>query len=266
MSLAATAFADLSRIRRETPLVLNVTNTVVTNVTANALLALGASPAMTHAPADAAELAALARAVVVNMGTPGEAELASMLAAVAAAAKAGVPVVFDPVAAGATSWRREVARQVLATGPVAVIRGNASEILYLAGENARSRGVDSLHGSLEAGEAATVLARRLGCVVCASGEVDVLSDGRQTLYLSGGHFLMPRVTGMGCTATALVGAFTAVNPDRLAAATHAMAVMASAGSVAAAGASGPGSLQLRFLDALFGLTQVDLEDGARLAS
>jgi hydroxyethylthiazole kinase len=266
MSLAASAYADLSRIRRETPLVLNVTNTVVTNFTANALLALGASPAMTHAPADAAELAAVARAVVVNMGTPGEAELASMLAAVTAAAKAGVPVVFDPVAVGATAWRRRVAAQVLEAGPVRVIRGNASEVLALAGENARSRGVDSLNGSSEAGQAAASLARRYACVVCASGEVDVISDGKQTFLLAGGHPLMPRVTGMGCAASALVGAFVGANADVLAATTHAMAIMAAAGSVAAVGAAGPGSLQIRFLDALFALTQADLETGARLVS
>lgn len=266
MSLAASAFADLSRIRRETPLVVNVTNSVVTNFTANALLSLGASPAMTHAPADAAELAALARAVVVNMGTPGEAELASMLAAMEAAARAGVPVVFDPVAAGATAWRRQVAAQVLAAGPVAVIRGNASEILYLAGEDARSRGVDSLHASAEAAEAVAALARRYACVVCASGEVDVVSDGRETRFLSGGHALMPRVTGMGCAATALIGAFLAVNGQPLDAATHAMAVMATAGALAATDAPGPGTLQIRFLDALYTLTEVGLEAGAKVTA
>lgn len=266
MSFAAATFAAVVRIRQETPLVVNVTNTVVANVTANALLALGASPAMTHAPRDAAELAAVARAVVVNMGTPGQAELDSMLAAVTAAGQARVPVVFDPVAVGATTWRREVARRVLAAGPVAVIRGNASEVLSLAGEQVKSRGVDSLAGSIEAGEAAAALARRQGCVVCASGEVDVCSDGRQTLYLSGGHALMPRVTGMGCTATALIGAFMAVTAERLAAVTQAMAVMATAGSLAAVGAAGPGSLQVRFLDALYAITQADLENGARLTA
>lgn len=266
MTLAASAFADLSRIRRETPLVVNVTNSVVTNFTANALLSLGASPAMTHAPADAADLAGLARAVVVNMGTPGEAELASMLAAVDAAAKAGVPVVFDPVAAGATAWRRQVAARVLAAGPLAVIRGNASEILFLAGEDARSRGVDSLHESAAAAEAVTALAARRGCVVCASGEVDVLSDGRKTFFLSGGHALMPRVTGMGCAATALIGAFLAVNDHPLAAATHAMAAMATAGALAATGAPGPGTLQIRFLDALYALTEAELEAGAEVTA
>ncbi|EHJ49634.1 Hydroxyethylthiazole kinase [Solidesulfovibrio carbinoliphilus subsp. oakridgensis] len=266
MPLAAAAFADLGRIRDENPLVVNITNSVVTNTTANALLALGASPAMTHHPADAASLAGLARAVVCNMGTPGEEDVASMLAASRAADAAGVPVVFDPVAAGATPWRREVARRVLDAGPVAAIRGNASEILSLAGEEAASRGVDSLQGSLEAVDAAAALARNRSCVVCVSGAVDVVTDGEKRLELAGGHVMMTRVTGLGCTATALVGAFLAVNGDAFAATVHAMAVMAATGSLAAAGATGPGSLAVRFLDTLYSLAEADLRAGARVAS
>jgi len=266
MSFAADVYADCRRIREQNPLVVNITNNVVTNVTANALLALGASPAMTHHPADAAELAALARAVVCNMGTPGEENVAAMLAAADAARTAGAPVVFDPVAAGGTSRRREVAKRLLGSGPLAAIRGNASEILALAGENARSRGADSLHGSREAAEAAAGLASRLGCVVCVSGEVDVVTDGARTVELAGGHVMMTRVTGLGCTATALVGAFAAVNPDAFAATVHAMAVMAAAGGLAAAGAAGPGSLAVRFMDMLHTLGAADIEAGARVAS
>jgi len=263
MSLAAAVFADLCRIRQEKPLVVNITNNVVTNFTANALLALGASPAMTHAPADAAELAAQAQALVLNMGTPSEEYVASMEAATRTANAAGVPVVFDPVAAGATAWRREVVKRVLGAGRLAAVRGNASEILALAGENARSRGADSLHGSNEAREAARSVARRLVCPVCVSGETDVVTDGRACRILAGGHAMMTLVTGMGCAATALVGAFAAVNPDAFAALVHAMAVMSTAGSLAAAGATGPGSLQIRFLDVLYTLTEADLEAGVR---
>jgi len=266
MTLASSAFADLRRIREQNPLVVNITNNVVTNTTANALLALGASPAMTHHPVDAAELAGLARALVLNMGTPGEENVAAMLAAATAASAAGVPVVFDPVAAGATSRRREVARRVIEAGPLAAIRGNASEILALSGENAASRGADSLHDSLEALDAAAMLARSLACVVCVSGAVDVVTDGEKRLELTGGHAMMTRGTGLGCTATALVGAFLAVNGDALAATVHAMAVMAAAGSLAAAGAAGPGSLAVRFLDILYTLSEADLRAGARVVS
>ncbi len=266
MPLAASAFADVRRIREQSPLVVNITNNVVTNTTANALLALGASPAMTHHPADAAALAGLAGAVVCNMGTPGEENVAAMLAATRAADAAGIPVVFDPVACGATAWRREVARRILDAAPLAAVRGNASEILSLAGEAAASRGVDSLRGSLEAREAAMALAASLACVVCVSGEVDVVTDGRKTLELAGGHPLMTKVTGLGCTATALVGAFLAVNADRFAAVVHAMAVMAATGTLAAQGAAGPGSLAVRFLDTLFTLDEAGIAAGARVAS
>ena len=266
MDFASAVYADLCRIRQQAPLVVNITNNVVTNVTANALLALGASPAMTHHPVDAAELAGLARAVVLNMGTPGEENTASLLAAAAAARAAGVPVVFDPVAVGATSWRREVAKRLIETAPLAAIRGNASEILYLAGSNAASRGVDSLHASHEAAKAAMSLAQGLECVVCVSGAVDLITDGREVVELAGGHALMTRVTGLGCTATAFVGAFLAVNPDRLAATVHAMAVMAAAGTLAAAGAAGPGSLAVRFLDVVYALTEADIAAGARVTS
>lgn len=266
MTLAAAAFRDLERLRTAQPLVVNITNNVVTNTTANALLALGASPAMTHHRADAAELARLAGAVVLNMGTPGEENGQAILAAAQSAQAAGVPVVFDPVAAGVTSRRRELAAAVLATGPLAAIRGNASEILALAGEKALAKGTDSHNDSQEAAGAAAALARKLGCVVCASGAVDVVTDGVRRLDLAGGHAMMPRVTGLGCTATAFVGAFTAVADDFFAATVHAMAVMAAAGTLAGAGAAGPGSFFVRFLDVVYALTEADLAVGARVAA
>jgi len=263
MSLATATVADVRRIRETKPLVVNITNNVVTNFTANALLALGASPAMTHAPADAAEMAAAAQALVLNMGTPAEEYVASMEAAIRSANAAGVPVVFDPVAAGATAWRRDVVQRVLGAGRLTAIRGNASEIMALAGEDARSRGADSLHGSDEAREAAVAVAGKLGCVVCVSGERDVVTDGRRFRVLTGGHVMMTLVTGMGCAATALVGAFVGVDPDALAATVHAMAVMSAAGALAADGAAGPGSLNTRFLDALYNLREADLAAGVR---
>ena len=264
MDFAAAVFSDLNRIREQAPLVVNITNNVVTNVTANALLALGASPAMTHHPADAAELASLARAVVCNMGTPGDENVAAMVAAALAAAEAGVPVAFDPVAVGATSRRREVAKTIIESVRLAAIRGNASEILYLAGSNVASKGADSQHSSREAIKAAMSLAQGLGCVVCVSGEVDVVTDGRDAVELAGGHVMMTRVTGLGCTATAFVGAFLAVNPDRLWATAHAMAVMAAAGTLAVAGVAGPGSLAVRFLDVVYNLTEADIAAGVRV--
>ncbi|MFP5238287.1 MAG: hydroxyethylthiazole kinase [Acidobacteriota bacterium] len=243
--------ADIAAIRQRAPLVLSVTNNVVTNVTANALLALGASPAMSHAAPDAAELAGFASAVVLNMGTPAPAYVESMLVAGKAANAAGVPVAFDPVACGATSFRRELAARLLKEVRMTAIRGNASEILFLAGMDAQSKGVDSAHESVQAVDAARAVAQRYGCAVCVSGAVDVIADGERTHLLEGGHPMMTLVTGMGCTATSLVGAFLAVNADAFTATLHAMAVMGECGAKAAAGAAGPGSLQVGFLDGLY---------------
>lgn len=242
----------LAELRAKAPLVVNVTNNVVTNFTANVLLALGASPAMSHAPEDAADLAALAGALVLNMGTPAHDYATSMLAAQGSAQLAGVPVVFDPVACGATALRRDLAARI-ASGRLTAVRGNASEIMALAGADALSKGVDSAHESLQAAPAAKALAARLGCVVCVSGDVDFVTDSRAGYALTGGHPLMTKVTGMGCAATAVTGAFLAVVPRPLEAVAMAMTVMSWCGARAAARAKGPGSLQIGFLDELYAL-------------
>ncbi len=252
-------WADVVAIRERCPLVFSVTNNVVTNITANALLALGASPAMSHAPEDAAELAGIAQAVVLNMGTPEASYVESMDAAGLSANAAHVPVVFDPVAAGATQYRSGVARRLLEKVTPSVIRGNASEIMSLAGLAAASRGVDSLHDGAEAAEAAQNLSAAFGCVVCVSGAEDVVAEKKALRRVMGGHTLMPRITGMGCTATALVGAFLAVNTDPFAATLHAMAVMSVVGVMAGKSASGPGSFQTQFLDGLYTLSQDDIK-------
>lgn len=246
-SFYASLADSLSELRAKAPLVVNVTNNVVTNFTANVLLALGASPAMSHAPEDAADLAALAGALVLNMGTPARDYAASMAAAQESARLAGVPVAFDPVACGATALRRDLAARVTAR-PLAAVRGNASEIMALAGDDALSKGVDSAHESLQAAPATKALAARLGCVVCVSGDVDFVTDGRTGYAITGGHPLMTKVTGMGCAATAVIGAFLAVTADPLKAVAQAMTVMSWCGAEAAARAKGPGSLQIAFLD------------------
>ncbi|WP_027366405.1 hydroxyethylthiazole kinase [Desulfocurvibacter africanus] len=268
----STVWAHLCRVREKNPLVLNVTNNVVTNTTANALLALGASPAMTHAPDDAGELASLADAVVLNIGTPASSYIESMFKAGQAANSKGIPVVLDPVAAGATAYRREVVAELLKRVRLAAIRGNASEILYVAGEQGSSKGADSTNASEEALDAARALAERLGAVVCVSGARDVITDGRSVLAVDNGHPMMTKVTGLGCTATALVGAFAACAGGaddmggRLAATTTAMAVMGLAGEVAAQDAPGPGTLQVRFLDSLYAMDEELIRSRLKLAA
>jgi len=265
MAHASTVWSHLRQVRERNPLVLNVTNNVVPNLTANALLALGASPAMTHAPDDAAELAAVSDALVLNIGTPAASYVESMFKAGAVANAKAVPVVLDPVAVGATGYRREVVRELFARVRLAAVRGNASEILSLAGEQGTSKGADSTQASEEAMDAARSLAARLGAVVCVSGARDMLTDGQQVLAVDNGHIMMTKVTGLGCAATALVGAFAACGEDILALSASAMAVMGLAGEVAAQGAAGPGTLQVRFLDTLYAMDEQLIHDRLRLA-
>ena len=261
---ASTVWDDVERIRAERPLVHNITNYVVMNLTANALLALGASPVMAHAAEEVAEMAGIARALVLNIGTLSPAWVEAMRLAAAAAKAKRIPIVLDPVGAGATRYRTETARELLEYFRPAVLRGNASEIRALALAEAETKGVDSRHDSSDAVAAAESLVGRFGCVVSVSGPVDIIVGGPGLVRIANGHPLMPRVTGLGCTATALTGAFAAVNPSPVQAAGHAMAVMGVAGEMAAEGAAGPASFQVRFLDALHSLTRQELRDRLRI--
>lgn len=252
-------YNDLQKVRDKAPLVHNITNFVVMNNTANALLAIGASPVMAHAVEEAAEMSALAAALVINIGTLSREWVEAMALAMQAARQKGIPIVFDPVGAGATAFRTRTCLQLLAAVAPTVIRGNASEIMALAGSSVLTKGVDSAAAASEAESAAQALAEKYACVVVVSGAVDLLTDGRRTTRVRNGHPLMPRVTGLGCTATALVGAFCAVDGDPLAAATHAMTVMGICGELAAAQSAGPGTLQLHFLDALYNLDEAQVE-------
>lgn len=245
---------DAAAIRRHSPLVHNVTNLVVMDFTANALLALGASPVMAHAPQEVEEMAALAGAVVLNMGTLDDAWIASMLGALAAARKLGKPVVFDPVGAGATRFRTDTAQRILAEGGVSVVRGNASEIAALAGMAGRTKGVDSLDQPLTVAAAAANLLGHCH-VIIISGEQDIVMTRDDRCVLGNGCMMMTKITGMGCVATAAIGAFLAVQEDPFLAAAHAMAVMGIAGEMAHDASDGPGSLRTQFLDALYNLNE-----------
>ncbi len=260
----ADAARTLRSLRERQPLVHSITNLVVTNTTANALLAIGASPAMVEAAGEAAAFAAQADALVINLGTMTAERARGMRAAAASAQRAGTPWVIDPVAVGALGHRSEVAVALLAHRPQA-IRGNASEILALealsAAEASRhvpaGRGVDSAHPAHAALDAARRLARRTGAVITVSGAVDLVTDGARVIRVGNGHPMMTRVTGLGCTATALIGACLAV-ADPLAASAHGCVLVGLAGELAAERARGPGSLQMELLDALYRLDDATL--------
>lgn len=253
----------LENLRKTAPLVHSITNYVVMNNTANALLAVGASPIMAHAQKEVADMVGIVHALVVNIGTLDEYWVESMSLASQRALELGKPWVLDPVGAGATPYRNETLSHLIGFKPT-VIRGNASEILSLANVAVASRGVDSSNRSEEAVDAGKQLASQLGCVVCISGATDYVIDPYRVARIANGHEWMPKITGMGCTASVMVGAFLGVEKDPFEATLSAMTVMGVAGELAAQQAAGPGSLQMHFYDALFSLTDKQLVDMAKV--
>jgi len=242
----------------------NITNYVVMNTTANALLAVGASPVMAHAADEVEDMVAIAAALVINIGTLSAPWVAAMEKAAAAAGRKGIPVVYDPVGAGATPYRTWTMLALLRAARPAIIRGNASEVAAVAGIGAGTKGVDSTASAVSVLAGTRRLAEIYGGAVCISGATDYIVDGSGVVMVRNGHALMPRVTGLGCTATALCGAFAAVDPDPFRAAVAAMAVMGIAGEIAAERSAGPGSMQVHFLDALHNLTGGEVERRLRL--
>lgn len=240
----------LAAVRAQKPLVLNITNYVVMNNSANGLLALGASPIMAHSRDELAELVPLVGAVVINIGTLDRSWIERMVMAVALANRHGKPVVLDPVGCGASSLRTQTSRRLAEMAEQLIIRANASEIIALAGAAANSKGVDAMDGSEAALAAGQQLVRDYHASVVISGETDIILGENREIRLNNGHAMMPFVTGMGCTLSALTGAFAAVGETSGVAAA---AVVGVAGEVAAEMSPGPGSLQLNLLDALYRL-------------
>jgi hydroxyethylthiazole kinase len=264
--MAEKAGSNLRRVRERRPLVHNITNYVVMNYTANALLASGASPVMAHAAEEVEEMVGLAGALVLNIGTLSLPWIEAMLRAGRRANALRVPVILDPVGAGATKLRTDTARRIIEEVSVHVIRGNASEILSLAAGEMESatKGVDSVHTVDQVAESATALAKKLTTTLAITGAVDLITDGTRIFRVMNGHEMMGRVTGTGCTATVLIGAFLAVCPDSLEAAATGLSYFGLAGEKAAAKALSPGTFQVALLDALYEITEKDLINGARI--
>jgi hydroxyethylthiazole kinase len=255
----------LQELRERKPLVHQITNYVVMNETANATLALGALPVMAHAPEEVEEMVGLASALVLNIGTLSKHWIEAMLVAGRAANAREIPVVLDPVGAGATTYRTETARRILDEVRVTVLRGNQGEIATLAGVDAEVRGVESMATGLEPAALARGAARQLGLVASVTGPIDHVSDGERTLDVANGHPLLATVTGTGCISSALTGCFLAVKPEEpLEAAAEALAALGLAAEDAAAWAEGPGTFHVRLYDALAAIGPEQLEVHARI--
>ena len=249
-TLSDSFIRDCASVREKSPLVHCITNYVAMNINANALLAVGASPLMSFCPEEMEEIVGISSALVVNIGCLDRHEIEGMEIAAATAHFLGKPWVLDPVGAGASGIRTQTALSLIRDSHPTVIRGNASEILCLAGEQVSSRGVDTSALSSDAVEGAKALALSSGAVVSVSGPVDYITDGTNVLTIANGHPWMSRITAMGCTASVITGAFIAAGADTLQAARNAMALMGIAGERAAARSAGTGSMEMHFIDEL----------------
>jgi hydroxyethylthiazole kinase len=257
--------ATLRALREQKPLVHQITNYVVMNETANATLAVGALPVMAHAPQEVEEMVGLASALVLNIGTLSDPWIEAMLLAGRAANERGIPVVLDPVGAGATTYRTETAKRILAELDVTVLRGNQGEVATLVGSKAEVRGVESMATGLEPPALARGAAQQLGVIASVTGPIDHVSDGERVISIANGHPLLAAVTGTGCISTAITGCFLAAKPDDpLAAAAEALIAYEVAAEDAAAGADGPGTFHARLYDALAALDPDSVDGRAKI--
>jgi hydroxyethylthiazole kinase len=241
----------LNNIRVKNPLVHNITNYVVMNSTANALLAIGASPVMAHAIEEVEDMVSIASSLVINMGTLSEKWIDSMLLAAKKAKESHTPFVFDPVGIGASTYRTQTALEIIKIAAPNVIRGNASEIMALAQLTHNTKGVDSTIQTEDAVIGAIKLSKKLNNTIVVSGAIDYIITGDVISKISNGNALMTKVTGMGCTSTSIIGACMAVEPNMHLASTAAMAIMGIAGDRAGKMSKGPGSFQVNFTDSLY---------------
>lgn len=246
---------NIQRIRALSPLVHNITNYVVMNSSANILLAAGASPVMAHAEEEVMDMVGIADALVLNIGTLSKQWIDSMIIALKEANRLGKPVILDPVGAGATAFRTRTVQELLKTGKVAVIRGNASEIIALVSENHKTKGVDSTESAADAIKSAKLVQRENKCIVSVSGRIDYIISGDEIAEIHNGNEMMPRITGMGCAATALIGAFAGIPENYFEAAVSGMALMGVAGELSAARYAGPASFQTNFIDKLYNISE-----------
>jgi hydroxyethylthiazole kinase len=234
------------------------------NVTANALLAMGASPVMAHAQNEVEQIVSLADALVLNLGTLSEEWMASMLKAGRKASQLSIPVVLDPVGAGATTFRTFSAKKLVEKIDIRVIRGNPSEILSLRHENSKTKGVDSFHTVSDAEETARFLARKLNTTLAVTGPTDLVTDGRRTVRIKNGHPLMGYITGSGCMATAIIASFLSIDSCTVTAAATALSFFGLAGEIAGNQVNGPGTFMVRLFDALYNISPGFLEKGAKI--
>ncbi len=257
MALLPEVARTLAAVKEKRPLVHHLTNYVTANDSANITLAVGASPVMAADPSEAVDMAAHAAALVLNIGTLSAAAVDTMVAAGKRAGELGIPVVFDPVGAGATPARTAAAERIIRETRPTVVRGNAAEIRAVSGLKAGIRGVDAVGDQADGEEVARSLARRLGCVVALTGRIDIVAAGGRVCRIANGHPWLAHVTGTGCMATSLIGCCCGTGADPYVAAAAGLTAMGVAGELAHRSlgpGDGIGTFRVRLFDAVFALT------------
>ncbi len=263
MDLGDRAAGITAAVKNGKPLVHHITNFVVMNETANITLACGALPVMAHAKEEAAEMAGHAAALVLNIGTLWPDEVEAMKMAGRRANERGIPIVLDPVGAGATSYRTRVSKELLAELDISLVRGNVAEVAILAGLDSEIAGVEAIGGPVEK-EVAKTFAEKYGCAVAVTGPVDVIVENGTVLAVENGHKMMSTITGTGCMATAVIAAYAAVDKNMAEAAAAGLAAFGLAGQKAAMTAKGPGTFHAYLYDAMANLTEYGVKTGARI--
>lgn len=252
------------KIKKQKPLVHQITNFVVMNDTANITMHIGALPVMAQAKEEMNEMTAIAGALVLNIGTLQEDWVESMKLAGERANELNIPIIMDPVGAGATSYRTKTSHELLQSLRISVLRGNSGEIGVLGGGGGEVKGVESMGGIKNPESVAAALSQKYGCTVAISGKRDIIADTANIYYVDNGHELLTTLTGTGCMATSVIGAFCAVEKDYTLAAVCGMGVYGLAAELAAKKAKGPGSFKVAFFDAVYNLTPEQIIKGVRI--
>lgn len=247
------AYELLQRVRKEKPVVHHLTNWVTIYDCANVVKIFGASPVMAHAPEEVADMTRLASALVLNIGTLTVDLVKAMKIAAMAANKKGIPVVLDVCGAGATGLRDRSCFEILNKAHVDIIKGNASEIARIAGEDVRTKGVDSSHVAKDMEHVARGLAKKRECVVAVTGVEDIVTDGRKTFIIRNGHVMMSHVVGTGCMSSSVIGTFAAVEKDAVCAAAAGLVCFEIAAELAVKKAKGPGTFKETLYDNIYAL-------------
>ena len=254
-----------ARVREKRPLVHHITNYVTVNDCANITISVGAAPVMADAPEEVCEMVTFADALVLNIGTPNRGQIEAMILAGGMANDRRIPIILDPVGAGATRFRTDSALRLLDELKITILKGNAGEIGILAGAEAHVRGVDSHGMTGDPLRIAQHFAKESGVTVVISGAIDIVTDGKRILLVENGHPMLGSISGTGCMAASVTGAFASVADDPVIASAAALAAFGIAGEKAAAGARGPYSFKTALFDEMAALKPEDLTSGARIS-